>query len=456
MSKRSPFAHWPFLLFIFLLPFTTLFSTRVLGVQLQLSDLAFVAAFLIWLVLAIKNGELVRWSWLYLFLAPYLAALALSTIMSEDAARSSVKLVGKLYLVSIAFLTFNFVNSILQLKRTLKAWLAAACVVLLLSMGGIVFFYLGVRDPSMNLVIHPIYGSLPPGFYPRIEGFFAYPAMLCNFLGITWMFAVLFALNGWVKKGHLWVFGILLFIVNAFTLTPGLGGICLASGYLLWKLAKPSNPMAGRAFLVGGFAIATLFLTAASVTLFSFDREGVDMPWASGEITASHRAMAWSTALDTFQQSPLFGRGVGTPVAEAVYRDPTGNSQTLTDAHNTYLSVLAETGLLGFLTFFGLIVFITWGLLKMRVTNNLSKWTRLCVLLALADALFYQGLTGSYEDSRHLWVLLGLAAAISRGGSIAGVNVSEAEPSDQSSYEAADPVFEVPEPEFGRTENHRV
>ena len=38
----------------------------------------------------------------------------------------------------------------------------------------------------------------------------------------------------------------------------------------------------------------------------------------------------------------------------------------------------------------------------------------LALAIALADAILYQGLTGSFEDARHVWALLGLAGAVWR------------------------------------------
>ena len=42
----------------------------------------------------------------------------------------------------------------------------------------------------------------------------------------------------------------------------------------------------------------------------------------------------------------------------------------------------------------------------------LHKTIKFCLILALIDAFFYQSMTGSYEDMRHLWFLLGLAVGV--------------------------------------------
>src|SRR5690606_8615278 len=98
--------------------------------------------------------------------------------------------------------------------RSITAWLIGAGIALLLSLAGIVLFYFGFTDPSWNIVLHPIYGSLPPGNYRRIEGFFRYPSLLANFIAVTWMLLLLAFSAGWLKSRTAWVYSAVLFIVD--------------------------------------------------------------------------------------------------------------------------------------------------------------------------------------------------------------------------------------------------
>ncbi len=167
----------------------------------------------------------------------------------------------------------------------------------------------------------------------------------------------------------------------------------------------------GRVILLSGFLIAFGFLFVSSATFFKYEKDGVSVPLLHGQITSSHRAVAWKTAFQTFAQNPILGKGIGEPVAESRFTDPSGRQQLLTDAHNTFLSVLAETGLLGFFAIAAVIGFILSNLIKSHSFDQNSNLLRVCLLIILIDAFLFQGLTGSYEDSRHLWVLFGIAAA---------------------------------------------
>lgn len=416
MDAKPKAEHWLYVSFIASLPFATLFPLDLFGASVQFSDLIFLAAAVVWAFSVLTGRSKLRWSWFYVFLAAYAVSTLLSTVTSIDPSSSSIKLAGKFYLIAIPFLTFNLITSAKVLKRVLQGWFIGSCILLACCLAGIIFFYTGLKDPSINLVLHPIFGSLPTGNYPRIEGFFLYPAILCNFLGMTWMFALLLTSAGWLRLRSLWLFAPVLFIVDIFTVTPGLGGILLVTGiFLATKLLRARWVMLARAILSGGTAAALIFLAAASITLFSYSPNGVRMPLLSGEVLPSHRAIAWQTAFETFSQNPIFGRGIGMPVSTAIYTDPSGTTQLLADAHNTYLSVAGETGIVGIAAFFSVIGFVTLRLFRWKAVSDPEKTARLCLLLAMLDAFFYQSLSGSYEDMRHLWVLVGVIAAVTHG-----------------------------------------
>lgn len=413
MDNKLKAEQWLYVLFVASLPFASLFQLKFFGQSVQLSDLLFVGSAIVWVFSLLTRRKDFVWSWFYLCLAAYALSAVLSTITSINPAQSSVKLLGKFYLVGIAFLTVNILTSGGVLIRVLQGWILGAGLALFLSLLGIVLFYAGLKDPSQNLVVHPVFGSLPSGNYPRIEGFFLYPAMLCNYLSVSWVFALLLVSVGWLKTHRFWIFSIALFVIDAFTLTPGLGGIFLVAGYFFGrKLEKAQKPVLGRWVFATGILAASAFLFAAAFTVFTFSKDGIGIPLANGEIIASHRAVAWSGAFETFLQNPVFGYGIDMPVTKSRFTGPFGNRHILTDAHNTYLSVLGETGLAGFLTFMSIVCFLTWSLMRRDTKTEFHNIIRICLLLALLDAFFYQSLTGSYEDARHLWVLFGVIAAV--------------------------------------------
>jgi putative inorganic carbon (hco3(-)) transporter len=409
-------AAWPFLLLIATLPIVRPFNFRLSGLVVPVADLVFVIAFGVWVFRLITKTCVVVWSRFYLPLAFYLVVLLLSTVTSVNPHFSAIKLMGKIYLIGLAVLSFNLIRSTGFMRRTVTAWQVGTIVTVIFSLAGAVVFYLGLKNRSINLVLHG-YGSLPRGNYPRIQGFFEYPAMLCNYLSVSLMLALMMWSAGWLPTRWVRPLCIGILITALFTFTPGLGGMALSLGIWLWLYFKEHNrSKQARITLAAAIMVAIAVFAASTITLFSYSSSGIASPLAHAEIKASHRAVAWETAFETFKRHPLLGRGVGMPVSSATYVNPSGRVETLTDAHNTYLSLAGELGLLGLLAFAAMIVFLVRGLWPLQLTGALDVVIKTHLFLALVDAVFFQSFVGSFEDTRHLWVLFGILAATKEGG----------------------------------------
>jgi O-antigen ligase len=126
------------------------------------------------------------------------------------------------------------------------------------------------------------------------------------------------------------------------------------------------------------------------------------------------RFLTWTDAARNFAAHPLLGRGIGVDAAYVHYRSPSGYLQTLTDAHNTYLSVAAQAGLIGLTALGMLLIGVLRRTRPLRTLPEGVNAVRLGLGLSFIIAFFYEGLGGSFEDARHLWVLLGLFLASSR------------------------------------------
>ena len=116
--------------------------------------------------------------------------------------------------------------------------------------------------------------------------------------------------------------------------------------------------------------------------------------------------MTWTDACHRFLDNPLIGTGIGSDAVAVRYVDPSGFLHLLTDAHNVFLNFAVQCGLLGLAAMILLVVKVARMTAPLRLGDR--NVLRLGLGLAWLDAFAYQGLTGSYEDARHLWVLLGL------------------------------------------------
>jgi O-antigen ligase len=352
-----------------------------------------------------------RWDPLYGLLLAYFGAMLTSAFAAADAQRALLKLATQLYLLTLPLLAAMTVERVEDLRSTFRAWLAAATVVGAVGTIGVIAFFCGA-DP-LGVFGYPMhhFGTLPPGPYPRVESTFDYPAMLCNYLTASLGILLVSRHLGWIGGALFWVVLGLLGTTALFSLTPGLGGIFLALG--LWVFLRERGPRSWAA-LAGGGVLAAAFVAIATVTPivhptapFLFDFPGLAQPLAP-----SVRLMTCMDAVARIGGDPLLGSGIGSDAVAVRYDDPSGTKHLMTDAHNVFLNFAAQTGLVGLAAMLAIVLHVARRTFPLRLQGFGA--VRVMLGLTWLNAFVYQGLTGSYEDARHLWLLLGLLIAAER------------------------------------------
>ena len=207
--------------------------------------------------------------------------------------------------------------------------------------------------------------------------------------------------NLWVTFPQLAVVLSLILITLLFSLTPGLGGVILAVG--LWfrnVFYEGGKRLHARLSVFTGVAAAVLFLIAASISPIQTPTSPYFfvIPGTEIRIDPAIRVLAWQTAAETFIANPIFGQGLNTDVANAIYEDASGRIQRLTDAHNTWLNVAAQAGVLGLAAILGITVYF-WRLsVSRKIGNSETSTFRAGLGAAFVGAFLYQGLVGSFEE----------------------------------------------------------
>lgn len=149
-----------------------------------------------------------------------------------------------------------------------------------------------------------------------------------------------------------------------------------------------------RIMLITLLAAAFLSLVPQVSSLRSFQRFGTTVNEMT-EGNLNHRTITWGLAFATFKEHPLLG------VGSNQFLSISGGRM----AHNTFLSVLVELGLIGF-TIFGIILTIA----GIRALNQPTKWDRIFWLTVLMTwVVSVSALT--YEYRKATWLLLSLAVA---------------------------------------------
>jgi putative inorganic carbon (hco3(-)) transporter len=402
------FSKAAFLLLIFSLPFMKV-RLPVGGYYATAADMLFlVAAGGLTIAIARRQARL-RWDPLYAILLAYFATMLASTAVAENPPHAWLKLATQLYLLCLPLLAASLIESVEELRAVLRTWLAATAVTAALGAITVLLFAIGIENPLAGYALHE-FGTLPPGNYPRIESTFDFPAMLCNYLTVSLMILLVTRYFGWIGRTAFWFLLAAIGVTASFTLTPGLGGIFLALG--LWGyLFLPRRP--AKLALAASVMVAVAFLLAATVTPIIHPTAPflIDLP-GLGQVTPSVRMMTWMDSGRQFMEHPLLGAGIGANAAEVRYVDPSGIDHLLTDAHNVFLDVAAQCGLAGLAAVTLLIIYVAKKAKPVSIDRD--QILRFTLAAAWLNAFVYQGLTGSYEDARHLWLLLGILVVADR------------------------------------------
>jgi O-antigen ligase len=229
--------------------------------------------------------------------------------------------------------------------------------------------------------------------------------MLCNYLTVGVMLLLAAFRMGWVRHRYFLPILSIHIVAAFFTLTPGLGGFVLAIALWVALTIGSGRQHLRKAALIAGPATAALSILVAAFTLREIPTSPFRLHFFGINIDPTQRLLTWQDALNTFIANPLFGQGLGLRVAEVKFLAPSGQMQMLTDAHNSFLSVAAQAGVPG-LAAIMVLCFLVYRTARggMRRGDHLIT----AMLIAFVSAFVVQGLTGSFEDARHLWLLIGL------------------------------------------------
>lgn len=382
------------------------------GQRITPTDLLFPIAALLFHAAFVFTKRRFEWKPVYWLFLAYFAAMTISAVFSENPTASFFKLVGIGYLISLAVLACESIKSEDDVRLTIYAWLGGLSVSVFVGFATAVFSDSSLLEP---FTYHQ--GAAPAGNYRRISSTFISPAMFCNYLNVGLLLAFIARTKGWLADTFVLPLIATIIVCSFLTVTIGIGAVILSVGILLWLTLHRTRPMAARVSLTAGCLALIPFAASAFIALqphktapYSFQ-----IPFLGYEVFPSPRLLVWQQAFQTFLADPLTGIGTGLPVARVLFQNADGSMSLLTDAHNFFLNIAAQAGIFGLISLAAIFVYIVWLAFSKQNAENVDP-IKLVLGVAFFAAFGVQGLTGSFEDARHLWVLIGMIVAMDRIG----------------------------------------
>jgi O-antigen ligase len=318
--------------------------------------------FLLWGIFSIRRREVeIRWNWLYLPLLGLggLAVLERLVGLSVDPYATKIELLKAAAYLLLFFLTVESFG-------TLEQW--KSFVWFLVSLGFLVSLLAIVQYFTFNGKLY-WFRALPPDVMPF--GPFVNPNHFAGFVELVSPLGLAMLLSGAVRRDKLPLLIVLSILpIGALALSASRGGIIsfLFEFVMLIFLMRRKGErrrqlvMAGSLALVAGFLALWLGL---GWTVERFEH------LSHGDISRDRRVSIFRDTWKIVRDHPWTGTGLGTletafPRYESYY-----DGRIVDHAHNDYLELLADTGLIGGMCLLGFIALLAWrGLSNLRSTHN--------------------------------------------------------------------------------------
>ncbi|HZT96591.1 MAG TPA: O-antigen ligase family protein [Chloroflexota bacterium] len=325
-------------------PFGSVLSLPVGASQVTVSDVLVGALFAGWLLLLARrrNAPVLTNAWVYAVVA-LIAVMMLSTTQSTSLSLSLKEIVKWLELVAVVVIapTVLLTRSDVRTVLLVTVWAAAleACV-------GLVQFAFGLGPASFRF----------HGAFLRAYGTFQQPNPMAGYLNFVLPFALAAA---WMTKSRSMMVATSLIAAGSLVTFSragwaagvlGVAAVCLilAPRLRVWPL------FIGLAAAVSGLMLSfsllpsALFLKAAD----SLGITGIDFRhYSKSNFSEIERAAHWVAGLRMFPAHPLLGVGIGNySAAYPAYH--VGNFvHPLGHAHNYFINIAAEAGVLGLVAY---------------------------------------------------------------------------------------------------------
>ena len=343
-------------------------------------------------------------------------AVFISVLFSQYPSLSFFAFIGKF--LKCVFLYFSFIEVFKNEKRVqifVNILLASACIT---ALNGIIQHYTG-HD---FLKKHAASGERINSSFFSANGLGAYLLPVIG-LVVHSLYTSVLRHKSWLLGG---LFATLLVILLSclcwtYSRSSWIGFLIIL--FVMVLLDRRKSLFVGSLFLIFIFIFLPSLNNVRHLYLIS-DNTGISAQKTNSlfdlgallEQGGSGRNCFWKKAVTIIQSSPIYGTGLNT-YSRIIKRDPDPNTQWY--AHNSYLQLTAETGILGLTSFLWLLfVLLSNGLDYCKRIKN--PWS-LTILQGTVAGLFGYLVQGFFDNTFYtvqlsvlLWMMIALMVAVTR------------------------------------------
>lgn len=366
----SRYSQAVFLLLLAVPFLATVFYGAVDSAAQGLLALASLVILVLWALVSFKNGGIIYSSnWLQV---PLLALIVLGLIqlipfgnsgappgvmsVSPSSALSYDPFATRMFVIRIVAILIFFSAALVFLRSSRRVRAAAISIIVFGALMAFVGTLQWLAKPDAIYGLRPTPQAIPFGSFVNQHHFAAFMEMTIGLgLGI--------ALGGGARRSMLPLLGTgLVLMLVAVVLTGSRGGIlslgavvitAFAAAYFAQGVtaAKQGGPRSHRGLLIGlaGTSAVAILLLVLVIALGGADNllRGIGFGTASEDPT-SGRFHFWSVAIEIFRANPLIGAGLDAFGNAFPLFDSRNGMFRVEQAHNDYLQMLADGGLIGF------------------------------------------------------------------------------------------------------------
>ena len=406
--------HGLIYLYILTIPFQAL-RFRLIGLSIGIPEIVFIILAPLAIIHIIRSDQKLLFDRLDLFVLGWLIATIISAWHTGFDSIIVTEIIKKVYLFFL-YMILKWTIKPEIIERMIKVIILSSLIAALTGIIGYGLGHLGI-DTTLS-IIRPFPYSIEN--VTQAKGFTPTPNMLASII----MIGIFFQIHKIYNNRKLYTSNILLFVtlMIGFLVTFSKTIVCLLIGItLIWYFHnKPKLSLTLQT--VTKIAVAGLFIAYIFGTHFIIVEKDQDFELLKGDYIAGpvlietanysiYPSQYWSLEEISFKaisQSFPWGLGPGKfndYAHELKNNDAYPTHVPYPDPHSTYLGTLAENGLLGLISLFGIIYFVIKYSRKI-LSNHTADQNMFASLPTVFIVIGIEALSTDVMNFRHYWILL--------------------------------------------------